>query len=304
MNLAHLFPRLVHLPRRLVRESVMVIQVIQFFLTNKFGSTPLTGPRGPVVSITTYGKRSKTVYLAIESIAHGDLRPSRLILWIDDESLLHDLPASVRRLQKRGLELRFCRNYGPHTKYYPYLESQESFTDPLVTADDDMIYPKYWLRKLAAAFREHPEFVNCFWAHVVAMNDCGIGQSQHWTQCSTTQPSYRHIAAGVTGVIYPPAFLRKLKDAGPAFEACCPKADDLWLHVQALRFGYKIRPILPRLPYLSFRGIPGTQHTALSFYNVEGQGNDRQVYATYNDADIELLRNDQDAAHITVQADC
>ena len=297
-----LIRRLSHLPRRAVRESMMVIQIVRFFLVNRFGQKPVVEPGGPVISITTYGKRSRTVYLAIESIARGDLRPSRLILWIDDESLFDNLPASIHRLKKRGLEVRRSKNYGPHTKYYPYVESQDHFDTPLVTADDDMIYPSYWLRKLADAYREHPEFVNCFWAHLVALDAHGMGQSEGWTQCSTTQPLYRHVAAGVTGVIYPPAFLMELKSSGAAFETCCPKADDLWLHVQALRSGYKIRPILPRLPYFSFRGIPGTQHTTLSFYNVEGQGNDRQIQATYNDADIEVLRNDQNDAHITLGA--
>jgi hypothetical protein len=297
-----LFRRLIHLPRRLIRESLAIIQLAQFFLRNHLGSKAVVEPRGPVVSLTTYDGRIKSVYLAIESIARGELRPSRLILWIDDEGLFNNLPATILRLKKRGLEVSPSKNYGPHTKYYPYLESQDEFNAPLVTADDDMIYPKYWLRKLADAFSENPEFVNCFWAHVVAMNEHGIGQSQGWIQCSTTEPRYRHVAAGVTGVIYPPAFLMKLKHAGAAFEECCPKADDLWLHVQALRSGYKIRPILPRLPYFSFRGIPGTQHTALCFYNVEGLGNDRQINATYNDADIELLRNDEIGSEVTIQA--
>ncbi|MDR3413234.1 MAG: hypothetical protein P4L87_20160, partial [Formivibrio sp.] len=78
-----------HLPRRIVREFHMVIQIGLLFLINRLGSRAVTEQGGPVVSLTTYKKRSKKVYLAIESIADGDVRPSRLILWIDDEVLFN-----------------------------------------------------------------------------------------------------------------------------------------------------------------------------------------------------------------------
>jgi hypothetical protein len=292
MNRTLFFQRLIHLPRRIVRELIMVTLFVRLFLINRVGRSPVTESSGPVISMTTYGKRSEKVYMAIESIARGDLLPSRLILWIDEEGLFNNLPATICRLQKRGLEVKLCNSYGPHTKYYPYVESEETFSTPLVTADDDMFYPKYWLRKLVEANLQYPENVNCFWGHVMAINDKGIGNFLHWKQCESIQPSFRHHAAGVTGVIYPPAFLEVLKRVGTAFEACCPKADDIWLHVQALRSGYKVRQIVPHLPYFLFRGIPGTQHTALCYDNVDGIGNDRQISATYNEADVQLLRAD------------
>lgn len=292
MNAPSLLSRLSHLPRRIVRESLMVFNVVLFFLINRLGSRPVIELGGPVVSLTTYGRRTERVYYAIESIARGDVRPSRLILWIDDKGLFNNLPATILRLQKRGLEVRPSKNYGPHTKYYPYVESQDGFDTPLVTADDDMFYPSYWLKKLVEANKEYPEIVNCFWGHVMALDENGIRKFQDWKQCDSVIPHFRHHAAGVTGVIYPPAFLKVLKRAGTAFEACCPKADDIWLHAQALRSGYKVRMIFPRLPYLSFRGVPGTQSTALCYENVDGVGNDRQISATYTETDIRLLLAD------------
>jgi len=293
MNRKLLLQRIMHLPRRIARESAMMILVVRLFLVNRFGKTPVTKPGGPVVSLTTYRKRSRKVYFAIESIARGSARPSRLILWIDDQALLNNLPATICRLQKRGLEVKSCKNYGPHTKYYPYVESQDAFDAPLVTADDDVLYPRYWLKKLIEANREYPNAVNCYWAHVMNVNSDGIGSYAAYKPCSSTQQSFRHIALGVMGVIYPPLFLTVLKRAGTAFESRCPKGDDLWLHVQALRAGYKVRQILPHLPYFLFQGVPGAQQTALSYENVTyGDGNDQQVKATYTEADIRLLLAD------------
>jgi hypothetical protein len=129
----------------------MVIDLVQFFLINKFGRKPVNEPGGPVVSLTTYGKRIEKVYFTVESIARGVVRPSRLILWIDEETLLINLPATIRRLQRRGLEILLCKDFGPHKKYYPYVQSQQTFDTPLVTADDDMFYPRDWLKQLAGA---------------------------------------------------------------------------------------------------------------------------------------------------------
>jgi hypothetical protein len=223
------------------------------------------------------------------------MRPSRLILWIDDEGLINNLPATIRRLQNRGLEVKSCRNYGPHTKYYPYVDSQDSFDTPLVTADDDILYPRYWLKKLLAANREYPQAIHCYWAHVVDVGASGIGRYSDFQLCSSTRLSLNHVALGVMGVIYPPSFLMLLKRSGTAFDGCCPKADDLWLHVHALRAGYQVRQIVPSLPYYSFQGIPGSQQTALSYENVTyDDGNDRQIAVTYTQADIEILRADRD----------
>lgn len=297
MKLLRLMHRLPHIPRRVMRELIKYIQVTRLTLINLYGKAPVTGPCGPAVSLTTFGRRSGRVHLAVESIACGRVRPSRLLLWIDEEDLLRNLPPALRRLQKRGLEIRACKNYGPHKKYYPYVESQESFDAPLVTADDDTLYPSYWLRELIRANANYPDSVNCYLAHVIGMNHDEIAKYQVWKSCDSTLPDFRHVAVGLGGVIYPAPLLTALKRAGAAFEACCPKGDDLWLHAQALRAGYRVRQILPRLPYFSFQGIPGTAETALSNNNVtHGDGNDRQIQATYDESDIRLLRFDCDVS--------
>jgi hypothetical protein len=298
MHLLRFIQRLLHLPRRATRELLRYLQVARLTLINLYGTSPVTSASGPVVSLTTFGGRSRRVHLAIESIACGRLRPSRLLLWIDEEALLRNLPSALRRLEQRGLEIHSCRNYGSHKKYYPYVESQEAFDAPLVTADDDVLYPSYWLKDLAHANENYPDVVNCYLAHVIALNSDGIEEYRVWKSCESTLPDFRHVAVGLGGVIYPPSFLMVLKRAGSVFETCCPSGDDLWLHAQALRSGYKVRQVLRRLPYFSFQSIPGTTETALSHENVTyGDGNDRQIRATYNESDLRLLQFDCDVAH-------
>ena len=165
-----------------------------FWLLNLYERAPITQPDGPVVSLTTYGKRTRIVFLAIESIARGRLLPSRLILWIDDKAVFGNLPATIRRLAKRGLEIRLCENYGPHKKYYPYLESLQKVEVPLVTADDDLFYPRYWLQRLAEAFHQSPDIVNCYRARVIGLNQAGLAKYDSLTIADSTMPSFCHCA--------------------------------------------------------------------------------------------------------------
>lgn len=278
------------IPRRLYEEIRAHLLLGYFWLLNLYGRTAITQPVGPVVSLTTYGKRIRTVCLAIESIARGSVLPSRVILWIDDEAVFGDLPPGIRRLTRRGLEVRLCNNYGPHKKYYPYLESLQKVEVPLVTADDDIFYPRHWLKGLVNAFQQFPDLVNCYRARVMVLNEDGFAKYEDWKLAHSTKSRFCHCAVGVAGTIYPPTLQRIIKQEGTAFLNCCPKADDLWLHVQALRAGYKVRQVSEkRFPLFD---IPGTQSTALYHRNMVRGENDAQIDLTYRASDIARLRKD------------
>ena len=279
------------LRRRGVHALLARLWVVWLSLINRYARAPVCGPDGPVVSMTTHGDRVLTVHLTVESIGRGELRPSRLILWLDDAVRFKSLPLALRRLQKRGLEVKLSKNYGPHTKYYPYIECEESITQPLVTADDDILYPRLWLSKLADANRRFPDSINCYRARVVTVREGEVVPYGEWEMCTCTEASFRYLATGVSGVIYSPEFLKDIKASGDVFKDCCPKADDLWLHVQALRSGRKIKQIGKRA--IHFPRIPGTQKACLFGGNVVSHdGNDRQLKSTYTQEDFAVLLRD------------
>jgi hypothetical protein len=280
--------RIVRALHCVARYADLYARLLYLHVLNRFGRASITSRDGPVVSLTTYGQRAQTVHLAIESIARGQVRPSRLILWIDEEYLEQHPSAGLRRLQNRGLEIKLCMNLGPHKKYYPYVQSSEELAVPLVTADDDLLYPHTWLKKLVEEFEKHPEVVNCYRARVMELNDKGLANYSQWEFARSTRASFRHFAGSGAGAIYPVPLQRALKREGTWFMSCCPKADDIWLHLQAIRAGYKIRQIEKR----QFRivCIPRTQEYAL--WNSNVSGNDYQVRATYSAADTHILRDE------------
>jgi len=93
----------------------------------------------------------------------------------------------------------------------------------------------------------------------------------------------------MSGCIYPPSLLNKLKHAGSEFLQLCPKADDVRLHVNAVRAGIKIRQVCNRP--LRFPFVPGTQDSGLYHSNVLLARNDEQIGNTYTARDIAFLES-------------
>ncbi|MWV60590.1 glycosyltransferase family 2 protein [Rathayibacter sp. VKM Ac-2754] len=249
-------------------------------------SCPLTDPsNNVVVSLTSYGDRLRSVNLTIESIGRGSTRPGRLILWTDPGVDVESLPWRLLRLRRRGLEvLPSPANFGPHTKYYPYALTFAGSAAPLVTADDDSLYPRRWLRGLMIAARESPEGIVCYRAHRVAFDEGGgLAPYNTWTSVRSTSPSLLHFATGVSGVWYPPDFVVELARRGDEFLKRSPRADDVWLHYVAVTSGRTIRQV--GLRPKKFPEAARTQKQALHRSNTALSQNDLQIEATYT-ADV------------------
>lgn len=259
---------------------------------HRFGRRSLIDSSGEAdVSLTSYGLRIAKVHLAIESIGRGSVRPRSLLLTLDDEAIVRSPPAPLRRLRERGLEIRHVPDLGPHKKYWPYASSTERFDRPLVTADDDVFYPRGWLEQLVAVHRRHPDDVIAHRAHHLRLDGDAVGSYPTWTPVTSTASSFRHVPTGVGGILHPPAQLQALRDAGTAFTACCPRTDDLWLHVVALRSGRRVRQVAASSTLPPW--IPGLGHESLMAENVDGGGNDRAIAATYRPDDVAVLAGEE-----------
>ena len=276
--------------RRKIRAAEIFLRCKWLHAAAEIARSPITDPEGPVVSLTSYGERVSTVHIAIESIARGKRKPSRIILWLDYESARH-LPRPLLKQERRGLEIRVCRDLGPHKKYYPYLQSCGSITVPLVTADDDLIYPRWWLERLIDEWARHPDVLNCYRARRMHFDGLELTSYKEWELTNSSEPSFLHFAGSGAGAILPISLQETLREAGMSFLECCPRADDIWLHVHALRSGYRVRQIRER----EFRliEIPGSQSQALWYENLKGDGNDQQIAATYTARDVEMLRSSE-----------
>ncbi|CAD5991107.1 hypothetical protein [Agreia sp. COWG] len=250
-------------------------------------SKPLIGDAPVVVSLTSYGTRIDSVHVTIESIARGAVRPARIVLWLDSADAMANLPEALERQKARGLEVRLAENYGPHTKYFPFVQADD-LSGPLVTADDDILYPRHWLAGLMDAHTRHPDAITGYWVRTMRLGDSGIPTGYaSWPSASDTLPHPRNVPLGVSGVIYPPRMLERLRELGEAFVPLVPSTDDLWLHAVALRAGIEVRQLNSRPVH--FLTVPGSQQLSLAATNVSGSGNDRAVARLYTRGDLQLI---------------
>ncbi len=235
------------------------------------------GDAPAVVVMTTTASRIAFAWAALESIAAGSRRPQRLILWLDDPSLT-TLPRSIARLERRGLEVRHVApGLGVHTKWRPHALSEPSHALPMVTSDDDQLYPHGWLAELLETAAAHPTTVIAHRAHEVSVEGDRIGSYLSWTPIAHVVPSYAAFGTSVSGQLLPSQLVDALRDRGDGFLALAPHQDDVWLHATAVASGFRTVQVRPQSANYPF--VPGTQSGGLYIGNVFGDGNDRAVAA-------------------------
>ena len=271
-----------------VRMLRLKFKILVLSLRNRFSIRSVQGDIPVILSVTSHGFRIQRLWLTLESVAFAQDRPERVIVWLDESLQLVGLPHSLKRLAKRGIEFRFVKDVGPHQKYYYAVDEALRTDRPLVTMDDDCIYPNWWLQTLYKEFLTMPNCINCYRARLLSFNQTGkLVPYNDWPYCNFSIPAANVFFTGVSGVIYPVTFLQSVADHGDRFKEVCPKADDIWLNYIAAKMVYPARQIYDIS--WDFPTVPMTQHMALWTENSKG-GNDIQINMTYDLQTLKLIR--------------
>lgn len=267
------------------------VEVAGLELRNRLSRRRAVSPTATaVVTVTTHGERLERAYLALESIARGVELPARLILWLDDPVRFATLPRSLRRLQRRGLEVRLAPNFKVHTKYYPYVTGYPDDVAPLVTADDDILYPSDWLADLLSTHRAFPGDVVAFRAHRMGVEDGAITPYATWSPASGRAASAAYFGTSVSGQVFPFELQTLLRGRGEAFRDISADNDDIWIHSVAIDAGMRVRLVTGASQMFPF--VPNTQQSGLYLTNYWNGANDRQVAASYSERAIRSIEHD------------
>lgn len=233
-----------------------------------------------VVSLTSYKKRFNTLDICVKSILNQTLQPDRLILYLSKEEKYEDIPESVKKLEKYGLEIKFVEyDLKPHKKYYYAM--QEFPNDIIITVDDDVIYDKHLIEYLWITHLKFKRSIIATRAHQITFTANGkinLYNNWNWTSKIEETPRMDLMPTGVGGILYPPHVLRKdLLNNKEKIEKYI-KVDDLWLkNVEVLS---NVSTVLcKKSTVLEKRriGIPNTQDTALMNVNVFENNNDKAL---------------------------
>lgn len=231
-----------------------------------------------IISLTTFGERAQTVYKTIITLINQDMRPQRIILWLDEDEFNDEtLPVELKKLREEVsfFDICFCENLKSHKKYYYSIKKYPK--NIIVTADDDVYYPSSWLEDLFRCYLQYPECVCCTNVHKMRLtSDHLIDNYNKWEYLVSDEgPDILLCPIGVGGVLYPPnIFHHDVFDKEFIIENCF-NADDLWLRIMTLLMGVKVAHI-KNYPY-TFLSIKNSQKNALSKDNVTNNKNDEQL---------------------------
>ena len=193
-----------------------------------------------IVSLTTYPARISTVWITIASLLQQTMKPYKLILWLAEEQFLgHEIPNSLKRLEKRGLEIRFCEaDLRPHKKYFYTMQEYPDYY--VITADDDIFYPEDHIERLWKGHQKYPDAIMCHWSHRIDFDRQGwFIPYNDWADNAEEDPSFATLAVGCNGILYPPGSLPKVAfDKNKILETALD-TDDLWLKCMEILSGWK-----------------------------------------------------------------
>ena len=231
-----------------------------------------------IVSLTSYEERFDDLEVSIYSLLNQTVKPDKLILWLSDKLCLNDLPYNITRFIKNGLEIRFVRDIGSYTKaMYAFKEYSNSI---IVTADDDIYYPKDWLAKLYYSFIANPDDINVHRAHRIRICDKKIMPYETWTKHVVEESArFDNFLTGVGGVLYPPNCFSKEVLREDIFLKKSPYADDIWFWVMALVHNRRIRVVKNHISGLYCTDfLRQIFKTKPSLYKINSKGqNDKQL---------------------------
>lgn len=263
----HRFLRMTGIPELYYRMLVS----IRWMLRGKHSGQRHRRNAELIVSLTSFPSRFSVLYLTLRSLLAQSVVPDRLILWLyaPDAALL---PENVRSLVGQGLEIRELKQ--DIKSYKKLIPALVEFPDAyIVTADDDLYYPRFWLQRLIDAHKPSDRCVTGCRAHIVKHRADGtIAPYGEWgwevrKECQGADV----FLTGGAGVLYPPGALPLEALNSSTFMALCPTADDVWTNYMFRLNGFSARKIAYTHTVYDWLG---TRENALGKGNVIGSGND------------------------------
>ena len=198
-----------------------------------------------IVSLTSYPKRIFEVKYSIYSLLNQNLKPDKIILWLAKDEFPNrecDLPVELKNFLKRGLTIKWCDSIKSYKKLLPSLrEYSESI---IVTADDDLYYPKDWLEKLYKHHQKYPLDIVTHRSRKISFENGIIDKYLKWKVSENEEDaSFLNFFTTGGGTLFPPNSLSNTIFQTDIYDRVCPTCDDIWFWAMAVLNNTKIRVV-------------------------------------------------------------
>lgn len=231
-----------------------------------------------IVSLTSYPKRIRFVYYTIKSILMQNIKVKKIVLWLAHDEFPNgedDLPNRLLLLKEKGLEILWCENLRSYKKLIPALKLYRNKV--IITIDDDIIYPKNWLKALLTSYLKMPNCVHCHRAHRIQFdkNNSILPYNSWQRNIEKTDASFFNFFTGCGGVLYPPNILSKNVFNELLFLNICNTGDDIWFWAMCILNKIRIKVVDNKMKHLLF--VLNSQDESLWKTNVLKNVNDEML---------------------------
>lgn len=212
-----------------------------------------TGEYSPddiIVSLTSYGKRVVDVLpYALYSIITQTQRPKKVVVYLDWDNWNDEkLPDILKKLQKVGVDFRYCEDLRSFKKLIPALKDFPN--NPITTIDDDMYYHPHFVENVQSAYLKSDRKTILGYAGAKPISLGGkYFPYNEWKNMGNNDKDDAISFIGYEGVCYPPHIFDKEILNQSLFMSLCPTADDIWFWAMEERQNIKRKYILPYLKH-------------------------------------------------------
>jgi hypothetical protein len=258
-----------------------IISPIYYKISSPFATSGLAKSKNQVpiiISLTSFPARIDKVWLTIESVLRQKEKADKVLLWLYEGEFQgkYSLPKNLLRLEKRGLEIRFCdENLMPHKKYYYTM--LEFPTANVVTIDDDMFYPTDLIAKLKLFHKKYPTSILCPITRKIQFEKGEITEYKNWKYAKeNSEPLFINLTMGGGGTMFPPNVLHSDVFDLKNLKSLALKADDLWLKIMSLKNKTKVVSMVGEYPRF-FIPLIHEDNISLTDSNI-GEGRNDQIF--------------------------
>ncbi|OZE21669.1 hypothetical protein CH262_20360 [Rhodococcus sp. 05-2255-1e] len=216
-----------------------------------------------LVSMTTFPPRFRSAELTIKTLLRQTVKPDGIIVNLAKDETTGPLPRELEALKERGVTFKQIeQNLKSYNKLLPTLTENQHST--IITADDDVLYPKHWLEQLVISHRRNPYAILGHRGTTILGSRNDLAPYASWPRADTSTPSERIFLTGNGGILYPPSSLPSVTQDHNLIKALCPSADDIWFKAMQLLNGtlaMKISntsgdfPVIRRAQSISLRAV-------------------------------------------------
>lgn len=215
-----------------------------------------------IVSLTshTLSRLEKLPHFLFNSILKFDKRNFKVVLTLykEDLNLLSERLKSL--IENDTIELIVAEeNLRSHLKYFYVMQKYRDL--PIITIDDDIIYPSKMFDYMLEEHYKNPDLVLCRSCQQFTYTNGQINKTQKWLWNPENDISHLNHAEGYAGILYPPNCLHVKDDMIPEiFDTIM--SDDIYLSVLEIRNRVKVY-YLPKMRHEFILSTKGEESISL-----------------------------------------